>query len=289
EAPNPLLHIEGFGVLGLPLSAPEAKRVISTSVTQQAPFGMGERTVVDKTVRDTWEIDGSKIQFGNPRWTTWMADVVVPHICGNLGVNIASTAPRAELYKLLLYETGSHFLPHQDTEKAPGMFATIVIVLPSEFSGGSLHLSHAGKTETIDIATKSTSMTHALAWYTDVYHSVYPVASGYRLALSYNLVHSKSLKPSLNVLAEKTTILRHVLLSWKQAKEGKVALQMSVTDQLCYLLSHEYSQVNLLASALKGKDASIVAQLKPIAEELGFGLFIANIELYKSGPGADYG
>ena len=47
--------------------------------------------------------------------------------------------------------------------------------------------------------------------------------------------------------------------------------------------------MNLLASALKGKDASMVALLKPIAEELDFGLFIANIELYKSGPGADYG
>ncbi|KLO18809.1 hypothetical protein SCHPADRAFT_885906 [Schizopora paradoxa] len=283
EAPNPLIHIEGFGVLGLPLSAPEAKRVISTSVTQQAPFGMGERTVIDKAVRDTWEIDGSKIHFGNPRWNTWLADVVVPHICGNLGVNVASTAPRAELYKLLLYETGSH------TEKAPGMFATIVVVLPSEFSGGSLHLSHAGKTETIDIAANSLFATHALAWYTDVYHSVYPVTSGYRLALSYNLVHSKSFKPSLNLLTEKTATLRHILLSWKQAKEGRVASQKNVPDQLCYLLNHEYSQVNLLASALKGKDASIVAQFKPIAEELGFGLFVANIVLHKSGPGDDCG
>ncbi len=89
------------------------------------------------------------------------------------------------------------------------MFATIVIVLPSEFSGASLHLSHAGKTQIIDIAFASLAMTHALAWYTDVYHSVSPVLSGYRLALSYNLVHSKAYKPSLRVISEKADKLRH--------------------------------------------------------------------------------
>ncbi len=83
--------------------------------------------------------------------------------------------------------------------------------------------------------------------------------------------------------------LRHILLSWKQAKEGRLELEEDVPDQLCYLLDHEYSKVNLLASALKGTDARLVAQLAPIATELNFGLFIANIELYKSGPGDDCG
>ncbi len=61
DAPNPMVSIDEFGVLGLPLSVPEAKRLIAASVTQQAPFGMGERKMVDKTVRDTFEVDGSKV------------------------------------------------------------------------------------------------------------------------------------------------------------------------------------------------------------------------------------
>lgn len=39
---------------------------------------------------------------------------------------------QAQLYKLLLYQAGDHFAAHQDTEKAPGMFATMTVVLPSQ-------------------------------------------------------------------------------------------------------------------------------------------------------------
>ena len=34
-------------------------------------------------------------------------DRVVKEVCGTLGVNFAASQPRCELYKLLLYETGS--------------------------------------------------------------------------------------------------------------------------------------------------------------------------------------
>ena len=37
----------------------------------------------------------------------------------------------AEIYKLLLYEKGQHFLAHKDTEKVEGMFATMIVVLPA--------------------------------------------------------------------------------------------------------------------------------------------------------------
>jgi hypothetical protein len=37
----------------------------------------------------------------------------------------------ADLYKLLAYDPGSFFVNHRDTEKVAGMFATLIIVLPS--------------------------------------------------------------------------------------------------------------------------------------------------------------
>jgi hypothetical protein len=37
----------------------------------------------------------------------------------------------AQLYKMLLYERGSHFAPHRDSEKQEGMVATLVVMLPS--------------------------------------------------------------------------------------------------------------------------------------------------------------
>ena len=43
-----------------------------------------------------------------------------------------------QLYKLLVYEPGSFFLPHRDSEKQNGMIATLVVCLPSRREGGSL-------------------------------------------------------------------------------------------------------------------------------------------------------
>ena len=56
-------------------------------------------------------------------------DKITSKACNSLGV--PPKAVTAELYKLVLYEAGSFFVPHRDTEKADGMFGTLVIVLPS--------------------------------------------------------------------------------------------------------------------------------------------------------------
>jgi hypothetical protein len=56
--------------------------------------------------RDTWEMDALQVAFRNPEWEPWLQGVV-QHVCAELGVNTAASQPRAELYKLLLYETGS--------------------------------------------------------------------------------------------------------------------------------------------------------------------------------------
>lgn len=103
EACNPCLQIEGFGLLGLPLSVAEAKRL--RDVCNQSPFGKGEQSMVDRTVRDTLEIDGRRIQFLNSLyWNGWLGRAVAK-ACEQLGVTGQQT--RCELYKLLLYETGA--------------------------------------------------------------------------------------------------------------------------------------------------------------------------------------
>lgn len=103
EACNPCLNIEGFGLLGLPLSVAEAERL--RQVCNQAPFGKGEQSVVDRQVRDTLEIDRGRLKFMNsPHWEAWL-DRAVAKACEQLGVTGQQT--RCELYKLLLYEAGA--------------------------------------------------------------------------------------------------------------------------------------------------------------------------------------
>lgn len=48
-----------------------------------------------------------QVKFDNPAFVKWVNNDVLPQVCQALGVNISATNPRAELYKLLLYGTGS--------------------------------------------------------------------------------------------------------------------------------------------------------------------------------------
>jgi hypothetical protein len=70
---------------------------------------MGERTVVDTDVRDTWEMDAPLVRFENSSWVVWVMSVV-REVYAELGVNWEASRLRCELYKLLVYETGSQYV-----------------------------------------------------------------------------------------------------------------------------------------------------------------------------------
>ncbi|KAJ2934373.1 hypothetical protein H1R20_g2697, partial [Candolleomyces eurysporus] len=281
NAPNPGLTIDGVGLVPLPLTEGYAKVIISRST--QAPFGKGEQTLVDTSVRDTWEIEPNRVFFQNPHWKAFVDKLASKTIWTALGVAPYSSQPRCELYKLLLYQTGSHFRPHQDTAKANGMFATIIIVLPSAFEGGQVHLSHAGQKKIIDIAKDSAFTTSFFAWYTDVVHEVKPVTAGYRLALSYNLIHTSRNEPhpSLPDMSDALAGIRRVLRKWNEDKYDSAPSP----PYLAYLLEHQYSEndLNRGSRCLKGVDAHKVAHLLPIAKDLSFSVCIAKLVFTRSG------
>jgi hypothetical protein len=68
------------------------------------------------------------------------------------------------LYKLLLYEEGAHFKPHRDSEKAPGMFATLAICLPSQFEGGDLVLEFGDERLVWNSSASSLFKVSVAAW-----------------------------------------------------------------------------------------------------------------------------
>jgi len=64
---------------------------------------------------------------------------------------------KAVLYKVLLYETDGHFLPHKDTEKEKGMFGTLVVQLPSIYTGGEMIVRFGSTTSTYDFGQSTGS------------------------------------------------------------------------------------------------------------------------------------
>lgn len=168
------------------------------------------------------------------------------------------------------------------------MFATAIIVLPSLYTGGQVHVSHGSTHKVFDLASSSAFTTSLLTWYTDVMHEVKPITSGYRLALSYNLIHTSPgiPRPTLPDMHSAIAQLRHILHKWsKGAYDGSDG----DTDIIAYLLEHKYSHVNLKMGALKGEDAHLVANLRGVAEEEGFMVCLANLEYNISGVADDDG
>jgi hypothetical protein len=144
----PSLHVEGVGQIALPLLPAQATSLIATA--EPAPYGRGQETVVDPSVRLTWQIAPERVRIQGRHWQRTL-DTIVARVAEGLGVDELIDA---EFYKLLVYDPGNFFVGHRDTEKAPGMFATLVIVLPSLSSGGELLVRHAGREVRLESALR---------------------------------------------------------------------------------------------------------------------------------------
>ena len=89
---------------------------------------------------------------------------------------------------------GAFFKPHQDTPRGQDMFGSLVVVMPTPHEGGQLVLRHNGEEWTFDAAAllsgKAPNTLAYIAFFSDVEHEVLPVASGYRVTLTYNLYYT---------------------------------------------------------------------------------------------------
>lgn len=63
---NPGLHIANYGSVGLPLATRDAEAI--SRICRQSPFGKGDQTVIDTSVRKTWELDKTEFRCQNPAW-----------------------------------------------------------------------------------------------------------------------------------------------------------------------------------------------------------------------------
>ncbi|EQC25454.1 hypothetical protein SDRG_16673 [Saprolegnia diclina VS20] len=129
--PPSLLRVDGVGRIAFPLCPEQA--VTLKAACSISPFGRGHDTVIDTNVRRSVEAPADKVHL-SPAWTAAVNQLAID-ACEKLDLSFAVDA---HLYKQLLYEAGDFFLEHQDTEKEPGMFGTLLVQLPAEHTGGHL-------------------------------------------------------------------------------------------------------------------------------------------------------
>jgi hypothetical protein len=270
EIVMPTIDLDGVGRIAFPVLPVQAERLVA--IAEAAPHGRGEQTVVDREVRRTWQVDSAKVRVGGRRWEQTLAGLVADVALG-LGV---SEPVVADFYKLLIYDTGSFFVDHRDTEKVAGMFATMVLVLPSTHRGGELVIKHLGREVVLDPRPEEPSEIGFAAFYADCVHEVRPVKAGYRLALVYNL-RLVGKKPPLNAPDYRAQHGRVVelLRSWASAEDEP--------DKLILPLEHAYTPAELSFDALKGADAGVASVLVRAAAEAECDLNLALVSIEESG------
>ncbi len=172
-----------YNALALPADVMEDKNLLQfLEACSTASFGIGSQTVTDPTYRDALKLD--------PDCFTADFELANTTILGSIASIMAvGSSIRAELYKLNVYSTGGHFKAHVDTPRSPEMFGSLVVSLPSQFTGGALVTRHQGHTITFDWSSSPTT-TQWAAFYSDVEHEVLPVTSGHRFTFTYNLYHT---------------------------------------------------------------------------------------------------
>jgi len=263
----PTLDIEGLGVLSLPLVPEQARRLIT--LAERAPYGRGDKTLVDTAVRSAWQLSPDRFTFGDPLWARRSLPRIVDKVKAGLGV---TAEVEAQLYKLLVYEEGSFFLEHRDTEKAPGMFGTLVIALPSAYEGGELMVRHGDDRMTFDLRSSSLSRVRFAAFYTDCLHALAPVTQGYRACLVYNLVSRARLR------APKLVADRGPVVSTLRALAAAAS-----PIKIVRVLSHHYTLAGLSFVALKGADAAVAQALTAAAAEARCRVHLGMVSIHESG------
>ena len=255
------LEVEGFGRVAFPVTPAKARKLLGLG--QPARFGRGEQTLTDPDVRDTWEIPKRLVRA---KWNDAILKVILATVREELGLPNGAGLT-AELHSLLVYEPNQFFLAHQDSEKEDSMVGTLVVTLPSSYTGGELMV---GLGEEWKSYRGSKTVLSLVAFYADCRHEVLKVKSGYRITLTYNLLlHGDTSRPDgdAGTVSELSALLReHFSTLMPRYYGGPVA---GPPNRLVYLLDHEYTPRGLNWRRLKGIDASRGSLLRAAADGAG--------------------
>ena len=269
----PNLVVDRVGTVAFPLQEAQIDALIGTA--ERAPYGKGPDTVLDTSVRNSWQIDHEAFQLGGPGWPPTLQKIL-----GEVAKGLGCDRERLEAlpYKLLVYEPGGFFQPHRDTEKHVGMIGTLVVSLPTEGSGGELVVTHKGREQVIDLCVADAGTVAFAAFYADCTHETRPVRKGHRVSLVFNLVlrgPKSADEAQAPDFRSKVAELGSLLEEWVREPKGAA--------KIAWLLEHDYSQANLSFETLKGIDAVVARTLAAAAERARCTTHAAIVKITETG------
>lgn len=276
------LEVKDVGPIRFPVSPATARKLCR--VARQAGFGWRDKTLVDRDVRDTWELARTRLKIDQRQWKKTL-DPQLACIQQELGLP-ADGKLKARLDKMLVYAPGQFFVPHQDSEKADNMVGTLTVVLPSAHKGGSTSIEHRGEKVTYRVSKRSAEQLTFIAFYADCHHEVRPIKEGYRVVLVYNLLFEGSALSSTGPDDTRSldALVRHINAHFTTPRpdSGYLKEYAQPPDKLVYLLDHEYTQKSLGWHHLKNGDGPRAAALRAVAEQLDCEIYLALADVHET-------
>ena len=267
-APMPLIEVDGVGPLAFPVLGHQVRQLLE--IAQPAPYGRGAQTLVDPAVRRAGQIAPERITLDPEGWQP-VLDNITQRVKRGLGVR---GRIEAQLYKMLVYGPGDFFAEHRDTEKAAGMFATLVVLLPARWRGGALVVRHGEREVTLAADGHSPSTISYAAFYTDCLHELRPITEGHRIALVYNVCRASRRALSPPDHAPLVQAVADRLSGWVDGGGPTKAL---------FPLEHKYTPAALGFDGLKGRDQARVQVLLAAAERADCTIHLAIVSIEESG------
>mmetsp|Transcript_5491 Transcript_5491/g.11966 ORF Transcript_5491/g.11966 Transcript_5491/m.11966 type:complete len:805 (-) Transcript_5491:127-2541(-) len=195
----------------------------------RAPFGKGGETVYDTTVRDALQLKAEHFELGIPQDKI---DSILKTIESRMDLQ---TSLVAEPYSLNVYQEGGKFAKHKDTPRGDDMLGTLVIRLPTWFTGGTMSVSLGEETKTYfggerryswEEPDQSPPQPRTIEWcafFADVDHEIHRVQEGVRITAAYLLRRKDH--------ASASSFIPRPLLGQEQADRIKDAFLEGLRDE----------------------------------------------------------
>ena len=277
---GPALEVRGRK-LACPVS--EADLEWLASIAAPAPYGRGADTLVDPAVRDALQVGAEDVRLGTPAWSA-LQSTILSTVATDMGLEDATL--RLEPLKLLIYRPGGHFTEHADTEKTPGMLASLSLIVPGEYEGGAFVVEHDGKR--VRAGDDGAPHWRWVAWYADCRHWLEPVRSGVRVAMTFGVVVDPRralprAEPSDRRLGwslwERSYAESHTAWAARGGRRRSGAEQYG--RKLVWVLSHRYTERGLRGALLKGRDRELARVL--VDEPHGEACYLAWLQIRETG------
>lgn len=253
--------------INLPYEIPSKIELLINSC-EIAKFGKGDKTVEDKNYRYAYQMVPEIFSLDNKLDIYRMG--ILNEIQQILKYDVNIKDIYVDLYCLNIYEKNGFFKSHIDTPKSDKMFGSLVISLPSNFTGGILKVKHNDDCKEFDLSINNNTEIKWVAFYSDCEHEITDVLSGYRITLTYNLYirENENYEEQYKNIDITKIELYNTL---KEIKEGKYNIK-----KLGFIMEHKYPNLidfdenTNFIKILKGSDLKLFLICKKLDLYINF-------------------